>query len=120
MQAYGLTETGLLTSLPDHEHVDARLTSCGRAGIGIELLVTDESGREVEIGKPGELVARGNNVMSGYWNNPDDTNNTFREGMLRTGDIGYQDADGYVYILDRLKDMIDTGGEKVFSSEVRL
>jgi long-chain acyl-CoA synthetase len=56
--------------------------------------------------------------MSGYWNNPDDTTSAFRDGMFRTGDIGYQDADGYVYILDRLKDMIDTGGEKVFSSEV--
>lgn len=118
MQAYGLTETGLLTSLPDHEHVNAKLTCCGRAGIGIELLATDESGREVEIGKPGELVARGNNVMSGYWNNPDETASAFRDGMFRTGDIGYRDADGYVYILDRLKDMIDTGGEKVFSSEV--
>jgi long-chain acyl-CoA synthetase len=118
MQAYGLTETGLLTSLLDHEHVEGKLTSCGRAGIGVELRVMDESGHEVEIGKPGELVARGANIMPGYWNNPDDTESAFRNGMFRTGDFGYQDADGYFYILDRLKDIIVTGGEKVFSGEV--
>ena len=117
-QAYGLTETGPLATLQDHEHAEPRLTSCGRAGIGVDLRVMDESGREVEIGKLGEFVARGHNVITGYWNNPEDTTSAFRDGMFRTGDIGYQDVEGYAYILDRLKDMIDTGGEKVFSSEV--
>jgi acyl-CoA synthetase (AMP-forming)/AMP-acid ligase II len=117
-QVYGLTETGLLTSLLDHEHTETRLTSCGRAGIGIDMRVMDESGREMESGKPGELVARGANIMSGYWNNPGDTVSAFRDGFFRTGDIGYQDGDGYFYILDRLKDIIVTGGEKVYSGEV--
>jgi long-chain acyl-CoA synthetase len=63
-------------------------------------------------------VARGDNVMQGYWNNPDETKRKFRNGMFRTGDIGYRDADGYFYILDRLKDMIVTGGENVYSGEV--
>ncbi len=118
LQVYGLTETGFLTILLDHEHTEARLTSCGRAGLGTDLHVIDESGAEVPTGKPGELVARGATVMSSYWNNPPETAATFHDGMFRTGDVGYQDADGYVYILDRLKDMIVTGGENVYSSEV--
>jgi long-chain acyl-CoA synthetase len=78
----------------------------------------DESGKQVEAGQPGELVARGANVMRGYWNNPEETSRAFRDGAFRTGDIGYQDATGYLYILDRLKDMIVTGGENVYSGEV--
>ena len=72
----------------------------------------------MEVGQHGELVARGANVMRGYWNDPQDTAVAFRNGMFRTGDIGYQDSDGYFYILDRLKDMIVTGGENVYSGEV--
>ena len=66
----------------------------------------------------GELVARGANVMRGYWKNPEETTLAFRDGFFRTGDVGRQDADGYFYILDRLKDMIVTGGENVYSGEV--
>jgi long-chain acyl-CoA synthetase len=118
IQVYGLSETGFLTGLQDREHTEKRLTSCGRACPGIEVRVVDNSGMEVEPGQPGELVARGPNVMRGYWNNPKETNGAFLNGMFRTGDIGYQDADGYFYILDRLKDMIVTGGENVYSGEV--
>lgn len=64
------------------------------------------------------MVARGANVMHGYWNSPDQTQLAFRDGMFRPGDIGSQDADGFVYILDRMKDMIVTGGENVYSGEV--
>jgi long-chain acyl-CoA synthetase len=64
------------------------------------------------------LVARGANVTRGCWNDPEDTSLAFRNGMFRTGDIGYQDSDGYFYILDRLEDMIVTGGENVYSGEV--
>jgi long-chain acyl-CoA synthetase len=78
----------------------------------------DESGKEVEVGQPGELVARGANVMQGYWNNPKETKSAFRDGMIRTGDVGYQNADGYVFILDRIKDLIVTGGENVYCGEV--
>jgi len=117
-QVYGLSETGFLTGLQDREHTEKRLTSCGRACPGIEVRVVDDSGKEVEAGQPGELVARGANVTRGYWNNPKETNIAFCDGMFRTGDIGYQDADGYVFILDRLKDMIVTGGENVYSGEV--
>ena len=117
-QVYGLSETGFLTGLQDHEHMEARLTSCGRACPGIDVRVVDDAGKEVRVGQTGELVARGANVMRGYWNNPKETNLAFRDGMFRTGDIGYQDAEGYFYLLDRLKDMIVTGGENVYSGEV--
>jgi long-chain acyl-CoA synthetase len=118
VQVYGLSETGFLTGLQDQEHTQDRLLSCGRPCPGIDVQVTDESGKQVEAGKPGELVARGANIMRGYWNNPGDTALAFRDGSFRTGDIGYQDSDGYFYILDRLKDMIVTGGENVYSGEV--
>lgn len=118
VQVYGLSETGLLTGLQDCEHTQERLLSCGRPCPGIDLHVTDESGNPVESGKPGELLVRGDNVMRGYWNNPDETSRAFRNGWFRTGDIGSQDSAGYCYILDRLKDMIVTGGENVYSGEV--
>src|SRR6266403_339397 len=117
-QVYGLSETGFLTGLQNHEHTETRLTSCGRACPGIDVRIVDDAGKEVGVGQTGELVARGANVMRGYWNNPKETNLAFRDGMFRTGDIGYQDAAGYFFILDRLKDMIVTGGEHVYSGEV--
>ena len=117
-QGYGLSETGFLTGLQNQEPPRDRLTSCGRPCPGIDLRVLDESGNEVETGKHGELVMRGANVMRGYWNNPEETTQTFRDGIFRTGDIGYRDEDGYFYILDRIKDMIVTGGENVYSGEV--
>jgi long-chain acyl-CoA synthetase len=80
--------------------------------------VIKESGEQVEAGEPGELVARGANVMRGYWNNSEETALVFRDGSFRTGDIGYQDSEGFFYILDRDKDMIVTGGENVYSGEV--
>ena len=94
VQGYGLSETGFLTALLDNEHTPDRLTSCGRLCPGIEIRVVDQSGTEVSAGQPGELVARGANVMHGYWKNPEETNLAFRDGFFRTGDIGRQDADG--------------------------
>jgi long-chain acyl-CoA synthetase len=118
VQGYGLSETGFLTALRDDEHVGRRLTSCGRPAPGIEVRVADVSGAEVAVGETGELVARGANVMHRYWNNSKETAQAFRDGWFRTGDVGRQDADGFFYILDRLKDMIVTGGENVYSGEV--
>jgi long-chain acyl-CoA synthetase len=118
VQVYGLSEAGFLTGLLDYEHTEDKLTSCGRPCLGIDVRVVDASGKEVETGKTGELVARGANIMLSYWNKPEETKLAFRNGFFRTGDIGYQDANGYFYILDRLKDMIVTGGENVYSGEV--
>jgi long-chain acyl-CoA synthetase len=118
IQVYGLSETGFLTGLQDQEHTEDKLKSCGRPCPGVDLQVTDASGKQVDPGQAGELVARGANVMRGYWNNPEETAKAFRDGFFRTGDIGRQDTTGYFYILDRLKDMIVTGGENVYSGEV--
>jgi acyl-CoA synthetase (AMP-forming)/AMP-acid ligase II len=117
-QGYGMSEAGFLTVLQDDEHTDARLTSCGRTCPGIDVRVVDDAGRELPVGQSGELVARGGNVMSGYWNNPEETARTFRNGYLRTGDVGYRDEEDFFFILDRIKDMIVTGGENVYSGEV--
>jgi long-chain acyl-CoA synthetase len=118
IQVYGLSETGFLTGLQDQEHTEDKLMSCGRPCPGVDLQVTDTSSKQVEPGEAGELIVRGANVMRGYWNNPEETDKAFRDGFFRTGDIGRQDAGGYFYILDRLKDMIVTGGENVYSGEV--
>src|SRR5689334_13628040 len=118
VQVYGLSEAGFLTGLLDQEHTEDKLTSCGRPCLGIDVRVMDQSGKEAETGQTGELVARGANIMRSYWNKPEETKLAFRNGFFRTGDIGYQDANGYFYILDRLKDMIVTGGENVYSGEV--
>jgi long-chain acyl-CoA synthetase len=118
VQVYGLSEAGFLTGLKDDEHTEDKLASCGRPCLGIDVRVVDPTGKEVETGKTGELVARGANIMRRYWNNPEETKVAFRNGFFRTGDIGSQDADGYFYIFDRLKDMIVTGGENVYSGEV--
>ena len=118
VQVYGLSETGFLTGLFDHEHTEDKLTSCGRPCVGVDVRVVDDSGKEVSAGQKGELVARGANIMRSYWNNAQETDRSFRDGFFRTGDVGYQDANGYFYILDRLKDMIVTGGENVYSGEV--
>jgi acyl-CoA synthetase (AMP-forming)/AMP-acid ligase II len=118
IQVYGLSETGFLTGLQDHEHTEDKLMSCGRPCPGVDLQVTDSSGKQVDPRQAGELVVRGANVMRGYWNHSEESAEAFRDGFFRTGDIGQQDTAGYFYILDRLKDMIVTGGENVYSGEV--
>src|SRR5256714_1197580 len=118
VQVYGLSEAGFLTGLKDDEDTEDKLTSCGRPGMGIEVRVVDPTGKEVETEQTGELVARGANIMRGYWNNPDETMGAFRTGFFRTGALAYRDPNGYFYILDRLKDMPATTRENVYSGEV--
>jgi long-chain acyl-CoA synthetase len=106
VQVYGMTETGFLTGLEAKEDSVGQLSnSCGRSCPGVDVQVVDpSSGRPVEAGQPGEIVARGANVMLGYWNHPECTAQAFRNNFFRTGDIGYQDTAGYLFIVDRLKD----------------
>ena len=118
VQVYGLSETGFLTGLQDADHTEDRFMSCGRPCPGVDVQIVDDAGNPVEAGNAGELVARGANVMPGYWRNQQETSAAFRNGFFRTGDIARLDANGLFYILDRLKDMIVTGGENVYSGEV--
>jgi long-chain acyl-CoA synthetase len=121
-QVYGLTETtGAITYLPPEDHTEAageRLKSCGRAMEGVELRVADATGEEVPVGQVGEILCRSVQNMKGYWNLPRETQNTIRGEWLHTGDVGYLDKDGYLYIYDRVKDMIISGGENIYPAEV--
>ncbi|MGO9702690.1 MAG: acyl-CoA synthetase [Xanthobacteraceae bacterium] len=122
-QGYGMTETGgPYTVLPAWCHRLGgdmqRLRSAGRASWGMEMRIVDLEGTPVPAGQVGEIVARGAGIMQGYWNRERETVDAFRDGWLRSGDMAYMDEEGFVYIIDRLKDMIVTGGENVFSAEV--
>jgi long-chain acyl-CoA synthetase len=115
-QGYGLTESSPFASY-NHE-VAHRPGSVGTPIENVEMKVADESGRELPDGEPGEIWIRGPNVMKGYFGQPDATADVLRDGWLRSGDIGYRDADGYFYLVDRVKDMINVAGFKVFPREV--
>jgi acyl-CoA synthetase (AMP-forming)/AMP-acid ligase II len=118
---YGLTENlGGATYLPDEMHRPelGKLRSTGRAHEGLQLRIVDADGNAVAPGNVGEVLLRSPWNMRGYWRNPDATAEALRDGWLHTGDAGYLDADGYLYIHDRVKDMIVTGGENVYPAEV--
>ena len=116
--AYGLTETVSGDTFMDPGAIRERLGSVGRPCPYLELQIWDESGRPVPPGEAGEVVLRGPKVFKGYWNDPDATAAAFAGGWFHTGDVGRCDPDGYVFIVDRLKDMIISGGENIASSEV--
>jgi acyl-CoA synthetase (AMP-forming)/AMP-acid ligase II len=121
VQAYGLTETtGAITLLPAEDHVagSPRLRSCGRAVYCARVRVVDASGRDCAPCAVGEIAVRGEYVMKGYWKRPDATADAIRDGWFHSGDAGYLDPDGYLYIHDRVKDMIVSGGENVYPAEV--
>jgi acyl-CoA synthetase (AMP-forming)/AMP-acid ligase II len=120
VQAYGMTElapTATLLTPEDHRRGD-RLRSAGRAAAHAEVRIVDAVGREVARGTVGEVAVRGGSVMAGYWDKEKETRQAIRDGWMYTGDAAYMDDDGFVFIVDRLKDMIVTGGENVYSAEV--
>ena len=129
VQGYGQTESGPLTTLLGKEdHVAngtpeqlRRLASCGRAVMNVAVGVVDADGQDVSLGEPadvGELVCRSELNMSGYWANPAATAEAIRDGWLYTGDMATVDEDGYLYIVDRKKDMLISGGENIYPREV--
>ena len=124
IQVYGLTETtGAITQLDgtdhDPENRPQLLRSCGRPYPWVEMRAVDGAGEDVPIGQVGELWTRSHQNMAGYWNNPAATAEAVTpDGWFRTGDAGYLDADGFVYLHDRVKDMIVSGGENVYPAEV--
>jgi long-chain acyl-CoA synthetase len=123
-QGYGMTELSPLgTLLPPEDHVGAarakgRHRSAGRVALGLEAKIVDANDQPVPRGTVGEIAIRGDVVMMGYWNKPEETAKAVIDGWMHTGDGGYMDEDGYIYVVDRIKDMIITGGENVYSIEV--
>ncbi|HJT03382.1 MAG TPA: long-chain fatty acid--CoA ligase [Pseudonocardiaceae bacterium] len=123
-QLYGQTElspTATILMPADHDESGphpGRLRSGGKAAPHAEVRIVDPEGQELPRGQIGEIACRGGHVMLGYWDKPEQTAAALRNGWVHTGDAGWMDEDGYVYVSDRLKDMIVTGGENVYSTEV--
>ena len=119
-QGYGMTESAALVSalMPeDHERED-KLGSAGRPVAGTVVSIQDELGTELPTGEVGEVCIRGGQFMTEYWRRPEETEQTFHGGWYHSGDAGYVDDEGYLFLVDRTKDMIVTGGENVYSTEV--
>jgi acyl-CoA synthetase (AMP-forming)/AMP-acid ligase II len=116
--AYGLTETVSGDTFLDRDNLITKLGSVGRPCVYLDLEVWDEQGHSVAAGERGEIVLRGPKVFKGYWRDTDATDRAFAGGWFHTGDIGVLDDDGYLFIVDRLKDMIVSGGENIAGSEV--
>lgn len=124
-QFYGMTETnGAVVGLLPEDHDRALagepelLTSCGRPIAGVQVKICDTLGQTVEAGQTGEIVIRSNTNTSGYWQRPEETQKSIKDGWVFTGDAGIMDAEGYIYIRDRIKDMVVSGGENVYPVEV--
>ena len=118
---YGATEMAPLATAVRHEEtlLDGDLArSCGPAVAGVDLRIVDTNGHELPPGKTGEVVVRGPNIMPGYWNKPEETSAVLRDGWYHSGDLGFMNAQGYLFLVDRVKDMIISGGENVYSTEV--
>src|SRR2546421_11562531 len=107
----------VLPSLTDEDHRagGARLRSAGRPVTGVNICIQDDKGKVLGSGQDGEVCARGGNFMREYWNRPSETAEAFRGGWYHTGDEGHVDDQGYVFLVDRVEDMVGTGGEKVYS-----
>lgn len=123
VQLYGMTEIGPLTVNPPNYGPGVlppagKLTAAGRTSNCVELKIVDKQGGEVPRGTVGEVIVRSDALMQGYWNKPEQTAEAIRDGWYYTGDGGYMDEDGYLFIADRMKDMIVSGGENVYSAEV--
>jgi long-chain acyl-CoA synthetase len=123
-QAYGMTELSpMATVLHWKEHIGegrakGRHRGAGRATLGCEVRIVDPDNKPVPSGAVGEIIVRGDNVMMGYWERPEETARAIIDGWMHTGDSGYMDQDGFIYVVDRVKDMNISGGENVYSVEV--
>ena len=116
--AYGLTETVSGDTFNDYDHMLAKVGSVGRPVVHLEVRIVDEAGAPVPAGELGEITLRGPKVSAGYWHDDEATAKAFRDGWFHTGDIGRFDEDGYLYVEDRKKDMIVSGGENIATPEV--
>jgi long-chain acyl-CoA synthetase len=121
LHIYGTTETAPIATSFHHEErlLDTpRARSCGQPAVGVEVMIVGPDGARLEPGAVGEVAIRGPNVMVGYWNKPVETAAALVDGWYRSGDLAYMDDEAYIYLVDRAKDMIVTGGENVYSTEV--
>ena len=121
VHAYGMTETApLATVLPtEHQNLESdKLKSAGRATFGVQIRIVDEDRNEVPRGTVGEIAMHGANIMLGYWNKPEETAAVVADGWMHSGDAAFMDEDGFITITDRLKDMIVSGSENVYTTEV--
>lgn len=110
---YGQTETTARLSYLPPEIISQKPGSIGRGIPGVRLCVLDDFGAEVRPGETGEIVAEGGNITLGYWRDPEETEVSFRNGRLHSGDLGTVDDDGFIYLVDRAKDFVKCGGERV-------
>jgi long-chain acyl-CoA synthetase len=117
VEGYGLSETAPVASF-NHLDRPSKPGTVGQPLFAVDIMIVDEKDEQVETGQPGEVVIRGHNVMKGYYKRPDETAEAMRNGWFHTGDIGVMDADGYLSIVDRKKDMILRGGFSVFPREL--
>jgi len=118
-QTYGMTEFAPVTMIhPEELAVESRLASCGKEVVNYQVRVVDEKGKDIVPGQTGEVIIKGDAVMSGYWNLPEETAKSLKDGYYYSSDIAEVDEEGYIYICDRKKDMIITGSENVYCPEV--
>jgi acyl-CoA synthetase (AMP-forming)/AMP-acid ligase II len=118
-QIYGLTETsGPFSCLPFEHHVGNLLLSCGRPMFGARARILDVHGEELPFGEIGEICYQGESLMSGYWARPEATAEAIRDGWFHSGDAGYMDENGFIFVKDRIKDMIVSGSENVYPAEI--
>jgi len=115
-QGFGLTENSAMMLMP-RKDIQRKMGSVGKPGFFTDAWIADSHGKKLPPGEIGEIVAKGPTVMSGYWNLPEDTAYTITNSVLRTGDLGFMDEEGYFYIVDRIKDMYRSGGENVYPAE---
>ena len=117
-QLFGLTEAGGPGCQLMGEDVSRKPGSAGKGFLFVDVRVVDENDNDVPVNEPGELILSGKNIMAGYWNRPKDTEATLKNGWLHTGDVATMDEEGFVYIVDRKKDMIISGGENIYPAEI--
>jgi len=118
VQSYGMTEAGPHVTLVPIDDVPARSLTAGRPLLRSQVRIVDPTGCDMERGRAGEIVVRGPAVMKEYWHNPQATREAFRDGWLRTGDVGFVDADGYLHVVDRLEEIIVVGTSNVYPADL--
>jgi acyl-CoA synthetase (AMP-forming)/AMP-acid ligase II len=118
IETYGQVEAPMTISMMPRHELGKRLESCGKIGTFVEVKIVDDEGNELAPGDVGEVTCKGSLVMKGYWNNPEATDSTLKDGWLYTGDLGWVDQKGYLHLVDRKKDVIISGGVNIYPREV--